>query len=234
MRPIRSIVKDRFDLARTRHRSFAQCGEDRIASHILGEMGILRPTYLDLGAHHPVRFSNTYLFYLRGSRGVCVEADPQLAKAIKRRRTRDVCLNVAVASNDGMLQFHVMDVETLSTTSTAAVSELERMGHEVLRTMEVDALSPRTILARHFDTTPDLVSLDVEGGDLEVLQPWDFTTHRPKVFIVETLEYSENGDGEKIPEIARFMESAGYLSYADTFINTIFVDRAAYRAARKS
>lgn len=232
MRPIRAIAKDRLGLARTRYRSFAQSGEDRIASHVLNEMGVLSPRYLDLGAHHPVKFSNTYLFYRRGGRGVCVEPDPHLAMLIKRRRFRDMCLNVAVAPSDGTLQFHVMRVETLSTTSPGAVARLKEMGHEIERTIEVEAISPKTILSRHFDATPNLVSLDVEGSDLEILQSWDFTVHRPQVFIVETVEYAEDGMGAKMPGIAELMESVGYFPYADTFINTIFVDRSAPTARR--
>lgn len=236
MHSIGSRVKKRLGLIRTRHRSFAQSGEDRIASHVLGDLGVQTPTYLDLGAHHPVRFSNTYLFYLQGARGVCVEADPRLAQLIKRRRLRDTCLNVAVAACDGSMHFHVMGVPTLSTTSSSSVSQLSEMGHSVRRTIEVQALSPSTILSRYFAGTPNLVSLDVEGCDVEILKAWDFAVHRPQVFIVETLEYAEDGTGEKVPEIAELMASFGYVAYADTFINTIFVDREAlgkrYRAYR--
>lgn len=32
--------------------------------------------YVDIGAHHPFRFSNTYVFYKRGWRGINVDAMP--------------------------------------------------------------------------------------------------------------------------------------------------------------
>ena len=233
MRPVRTILRDYKSRARTRNRSFAQSGEDRISSLLLASMRITSPTYLDLGANHPTRFSNTYLFYLQGCRGVCVEADPRLARLIKLRRFRDTCLNVAVAPRDGTVTFHRMGIGTLSTTSNEARSSLEEMGHRVERTFEVEALSPMTILARHFTSTPNLVSLDVEGLDLEILRAWDFSRHRPEVFIVETLDYAEDGSERKLTEVAGLLESVGYFAYGDTHINTIFVDREAYVRGRR-
>ena len=58
-------------------RSFAQCGEDRIAAFILDTLSMPQPTYLDLGANDPCRLNNTFFFYLRGGRGVLVEPDPR-------------------------------------------------------------------------------------------------------------------------------------------------------------
>lgn len=234
MRPLPEIARDYVGRARTWTRSYAQSGEDRIASHVLHEMRVEYPSYLDLGAHHPTWLSNTYLFYTRGSRGVCVEADPELLKRIRRRRLRDTCVNAAVAPEDGELTFHVMDATTLSTTSAESVESYRQMGRRVTRSFTVQALSPATLLDRHFPgRPPNLVSLDVEGMDEQILRAWDFERCRPEVFIVETLDYAEDGSESKRPEIGALMESAGYFAYGDTFINTVFVDRSAYLRGRR-
>ena len=44
------------------------------------------------------------------------------------------------------------------------------------------------------------------------------------VFCVETITYSDSGVGEKIKKIDNLMADRGYLKYADTYINTIYVD----------
>jgi|GEM_PF-6495962 len=44
--------------------SFSQEGEDAILWRIFERQTI--GFYVDIGAHHPQRFSNTYRFYLRG------------------------------------------------------------------------------------------------------------------------------------------------------------------------
>lgn len=210
-------------------RSWSQCGEDRIAAFVLAQLGIDRPLYLDLGAHHPTRLSNTYLFYRQGARGVLVEANPALHEQLRRKRRGDTCLNVAVSPEDGTVSLHVMDASTLSTASLRDAQAYRDEGHQVVRTVDVPALSPVSLLARHLSRTPDLVSLDVEGLDLEIVQAWPFATHRPPVFVVETLEYTRDHNERKLTEIQDAMADRGYLGYADTHINTIFVDEVAYR-----
>lgn len=56
--------------------SYSQFGEDLLAQEILGyeRCDIF---YIDIGAFHPISKSNTYIFYKRGSRGMCVEPNPQ-------------------------------------------------------------------------------------------------------------------------------------------------------------
>src|SRR5436853_220648 len=59
--------------------SYAQVGEDLVMWHIAYDvLGIKNPTYMDVGAHHPVINNNTFLFYERGSRGVLVHPNPAL------------------------------------------------------------------------------------------------------------------------------------------------------------
>ncbi len=214
----------------TTDRSWSQSGEDRIAAFVLEQLGVTRPLYLDLGAHHPTRLSNTYLFYRLGARGVLVEANPALHEQLRRKRPKDTCLNMAVATEDGSVSLHVMDASTLSTTSQQDAQSYRDHGHEILRTVEVPALTPASLLARHLPRTPDLVSLDVEGLDLEIVRAWPFDSHRPTVFVIETLEYTRDHDERKLTEIGDAMADRGYLAYADTHINTIFVDEAAYRS----
>ncbi len=56
----------------------AQHGDDIIIRAVFDNLGIDNPSYLDIGAHHPTNISNTKLFYDAGSRGINVEANPNL------------------------------------------------------------------------------------------------------------------------------------------------------------
>jgi hypothetical protein len=78
------------------------------------------------------------------------------------------------------------------------------------------------VIARHFHPCPNLVSLDTEGMDLAILESLDFQKYRPEVFCIETLTNTED---RKMIEIVEFMLSKGYVVYADTFVNTIFVEQ---------
>lgn len=209
--------------------SYAQCGEDRILAFLFDQhFGIHTPSYLEMGAHHPTFLSNTYLFYRRGSRGVSVEPDPALYAEIQNRRPEDVNLNVGVgvASQD-KADFYVMSFSALNTFSKEEAEKCVCEGkHTIQKVVQMPLTPVNEILERYCPRVPDFVSLDVEGLDVQILQTLDFSRYRPKVFCIETISYSEVGDGHKISAIQEIMENNGYFRYADTYINSIFVDKA--------
>ena len=211
--------------------SYAQCGEDIIAKYLLNRLlKIQKPSYLDIGAHHPTYLSNTYLFYKEGSCGVCVEPAPDLCGLFESQRKRDTCLNCGVgnASRDEA-EFYVMHPRTLSTFSREEALENSRIdSFRIERIIQVPLITINSMIEDHFDACPHFVSLDMEGNCLEVLEALDFDRYRPQVFCIETLEYRSDRSAEKLPQVNRFMDSKEYLVYADTYINTIFVDRRAW------
>lgn len=202
--------------------SYSQCGEDLILQYLLMQLGIERPSYLDIGAHHSRHLSNTYLFYQAGGKGVCVEPNPELHREIQRNRPRDVCLNVGIGTaSAGSMNFYVFDHSELSTFSETILETLTARGLTVQKVLSVPLEPVNKLLETHFATRPDLVSLDTEGLDLEILQSFDFSNYRPAAFCIETIG---NADQKKVPAIFEFMHERGYATYADTHINTIFVD----------
>ena len=82
-----------------------------------------------------------------------------------------------------------------------------------------------TLIAENFDDYPDLLSIDIEGLDLAVLKSLDYEKYPLPVICVETCTYSENHIRPKDPTIADFLSGKGYEVYADTYINTIFVNK---------
>ena len=64
------------------------------------------------------------------------------------------------------------------------------------------------------------------------MRSFDFSKIRPAVFCVETLAYARDNNEMKILGIAEFLCSKGYMVYADTYINTIFVDAARWKARK--
>jgi hypothetical protein len=64
----------------------------------------------------------------------------------------------------------------------------------------------------------------VEGLDNAIIRSIDFELSKPSVVCLETISYSETGNGQKNKEIINFLIGKGYMIYADTYINTIFVE----------
>lgn len=210
--------------------SFSQCGEDLIIQHICMWLRIDQPAYLDIGAHHPSYLSNTYLLYLQGSCGVCVEPDPSLCEEFRKMRKRDVCVNAGVGEGTAdCADFYIMSCRTLNTFSREEAERYAGYGDKrIEKVVSIPLVSIESLLSRHFARAPHLVSLDVEGLDLQILRGWDFDKYRPEIFCIETLTYTENNSERKLTEIIEYMTSHGYFVYADTYVNTIFVSREAW------
>src|ERR1700736_6249747 len=132
--------------------SYAQAGEDLIVDFIAKAMQIDNMTYLDIGAHHPVQFSNTYLFYKRGHRGVLIEPDPDLNATIKRVRPQDICIDAGVGLRAVTAsKFFVMSTRTLNTFSEIEAKRYEAMGtHRIERILDIPMITLGEILADRF------------------------------------------------------------------------------------
>jgi hypothetical protein len=74
---------------------FSQEGEDGLLERVCA--GKLNGFYVDIGAHHPQRFSNTYVFYLKGWRGINVDPMPGSKQRFDILRDRDTNLEVGVS-----------------------------------------------------------------------------------------------------------------------------------------
>ncbi|WP_029621158.1 FkbM family methyltransferase [Pseudorhizobium marinum] len=207
--------------------TFSQSGEDVIVDFLFRLMAIGPVRYLDLGANDPVKFSNSYKFYLEGGAGLLVEPDQDLAARIALARPRDICLAKAVSVGEANeVEFFKMSSDTLSTTKRTTADRYQaETEHRLSSTFTVPAVHINRIL-EEFDPQFgfNFVSLDVEGMDYDILEAWDFSQWRPAVFCIETLTYTQSGDATKVSEIFSRMRQVGYHVYADTYINTIFVD----------
>jgi FkbM family methyltransferase len=234
MLDVRSI---RAGLSRFRHKlneanriSYAQCGEDLIIQYVFDALGRHKIRYLDIGAHHPSYLSNTYYFYLRGHRGVCVEPDVSLLQAFHNVRPDDVLLNAGIAPQNGEADFFVMTTPTLNTFSRPEAARFASYGNQKIERVERIAIrNINDVIAENFDAPPDLMSLDVEGLDIDILRSLDFSRYAPDVCCIETLSYTEDKSERKLTEIIDLMLAQDYFVYADTYVNSIFVRRPVWQ-----
>ena len=64
--------------------SYAQTEEDIVLDALLGHK--VSGFYVDVGCNDPVKMSNTYRFYLRGWRGIAIDANAEFARAFDHKR----------------------------------------------------------------------------------------------------------------------------------------------------
>lgn len=200
--------------------SYAKTGEDLLIASALQYLGIKNPAYIDIGSWHPVRSNNTYYFYKRGSRGVLVEPNPDLAKIIRNKRPEDVLLNVGVSPTAGAMDYYVLSGSQNNTFSKKhADTQVETRGQQIKRIITVPTVTLASLFSQY---ACDVLSLDAEELDLEILKSVDFDVHHPAVVCVETLIFDGTLD-RKVPEIHELLTANGYELYGDTHVNSIYI-----------
>ena len=217
-------------------KSYSQCGEDLIMYFLFNWLKIRRPIYLDIGANHPKFLNNTYFFYKRGCSGILIEPNHNLLEKLRRVRPRDKCINIGIGFGEKReADFYIMTADTMSTFSKETAEQYASYGtHKIKEVRKVLLVPINEIFPELFEKTPNLISLDIEGLDLDILKSINFEIYRPEVFCVETLTYSEDNTEKKLGEIIDFMLSQDYFVYADTYVNTIFVDKRCWEKRKSS
>jgi FkbM family methyltransferase len=211
-------------------KTYSQCGEDIIIRHVFDILSTPQPNYLDIGAHHPYMNSNTALFYQCGSRGVLVEPDPVNCYYLRKYRKNDICIQAGISDNESEMDYFIFNSTTLNTFSESLSLRYQNIGFQLINKIRIKMMSPVSIFEKYFyDKAPDFISLDVEGMELQILKAMNLEKYTPKVICLETVDYSNDGRSEKNMSLIDFVKNKGYIVYADTGINTIFILEKAWK-----
>jgi FkbM family methyltransferase len=181
---------------------YSQAGQDRIVDRVLAQKS--NGVFVDVGGYDGVTGSNTLFFEMfRGWHGILVEPAPtQLRKARDVRRCP--CLGFAVAGHAGTLDF--MEVTHGYTQMSGFLDSYDRdllarvrgdtRHQEVIHTLAAKPLGE--ILTEQQIYKVDFLSLDVEGGELDILRNFDFTA-----FDIDLWSIENNTQNAEIPELMR-------------------------------
>ncbi|MBD1916309.1 MULTISPECIES: FkbM family methyltransferase [Cyanophyceae] len=202
--------------------SFSQEGEDRILARLFERKE--KGYYVDVGAHHPQLFSNTYLFYLRGWRGINIDAMPGSMDAFKVTRPDDINLERAIAQKEEDLTYYMFNnpaynsfSEELSEKRDGLRGVVKLINQKTIKTQRLSSILDEYISST---TSIDFMSIDVEGLDYQVLLSNNWSKYRPKIILIEELEFNLDKPLET-SESYVFLKSQGYRLFAKT-MNTIF------------
>jgi hypothetical protein len=181
--------------------SYSQEGEDMILKYIFGKKK--DGFYVDVGAYHPYRFSNTYHFYKKGWHGINIDANDMTK--FKTTRDRDVNLQLAVGNGDTK-SYREFQEGAYNTFCGHGISS------RFIKTVQHKTYLLSTILKAYKVPQIDFMNIDVEGMDLEVLQSNDWDKYKPTVILIE--------DSDEF--ITVYLKSLGYKLVAKTINTLIF------------
>lgn len=207
--------------------NYSQTGEDAVVRALLNEY---RPGfYIDVGCNDPIASSNTLSLYLHGWRGIVIDANARAIERFRKIRRRDIALCAAVSDEEKEMVFHEFDFDLVSTLSEEVLDEYRgkwsECGQRQVRTRTLNSL-----LQEHLPAQADigLLSIDVEGHDLQVLRSIDLNRYRPTLILVEILHFDMRAAAGE--PVVCHLAGFDYQLVAYDSLNAYFIDRRSPRA----
>ena len=208
--------------------SYGQEGEDRVLASLLFKLhsGKLPSSgfYIDIGAHDPFLYSNTYAFYKLGWFGLNIDAAPGSMSSFNVHRPRDINVEIGIGVVRSIATFHVFNKPALSTFDAQIARDRAIGDRKVIKEVQVEIAPAADIFARYLAPGQiiDFMTVDVEGLDAQVLKSNDWQQYRPMVVAVEI--YGKSVAGALTDEVASLMTAANYVFYSKTVNTAFFAD----------
>lgn len=189
---------------------YSQCGQDKYVfeNFFKDKKG---GVFVDIGANDGVTYSNTLFFEKNlGWTGICIEPIPTVFEKLKANR-KSKCIQGCISDKPGVTQFLWLNgpSEMLSGIyENLDPRHLQRINREVnqlggsIETLQVKCYKLNDLLLDNNIKFVDYMSIDTEGGELEILKSIDFSSIDIDVIDVEN-NYAS-------PEFKIFLESKGY------------------------
>lgn len=205
-------------------KSYSQEGEDLILRRIFERQAI--GFYVDVGAHHPKRFSNTYFFYKKGWTGINIDAMPGSMNAFEKIRARDINIEKPISSKKQVLTYYIFNEPALNSFSKELSESRNGLNdYKIEFTKDIETETLEGVLDKNLPKNQaiDFLSVDVEGLDYDVIKSINFNKHRPRVILVEIL-------GSSLSDILQdtiyiFLSGENYEIYAKAVNTVIFKSR---------
>ena len=202
----------------------SQDGQDAFVAELFD--GMRGGVFVEIGANDGVSFSNTcYLERRLGWTGVLVEPQADKFAELRRQRTAHA-VNACAADHDGVLRFaHVEGdanmlsgvVDLYSKKHRRRVEKMIAKTGGTLREVEVPAVRIERVLDEAGVTHIDYLSIDTEGGELDILAAIDLAKHTVACVGME--------NNHRSFEPRRVMRSHGYELAAIVGADEMFVRR---------
>ena len=186
--------------------------------------------FIDIGAHDGISYSNSYFFEKERSwTGVCIEPMPDVFQLLKNNR-KCKCIQACISDIEETADFlRIINKENKEIEMFSGLIKKycephrytlehsvfpESGGHFIIR---VQCLLLNNILRESGFVHIDYLSIDTEGGELDILKSIDFNCFSIDVISVENNYYGI--------EIKDFLESKGYQFIARVGYDEIYRSR---------
>ena len=196
-------------------------GTDLITAELLRE--VYEGFYVDIGANHPKQHSNTYYLYKQGWSGLVVDGNKYFEDLWLENRPLDKFVTAIVAAEIKEVDFRIFPDDTMSSINPDQIKLYERrFNEEKINSIRTTTTTLSNLKTEYFEEREvHLLSIDIEGEDLNCLLGANFENWKPGVVVIEIKNLSLYNLGSS--EIVQFLTSHGYRLISKTPLNAIFV-----------
>lgn len=194
---------------------YGACGQDILVAELLNNKR--NGVFVDIGANDGITISNTYYFEKTlGWSGIAVEPIPGIYSKLKSNRSC-ITINSCITTTPGKAKFLELDgntnmLSTLAVNNNGLVARRLRKNasrhNTEIREIEVECLTFPMMIEKFGIDNIDFLSLDIEGGELDILKSIDFETTPVKIISVENNYFRD--------DIRDYLEGKGFI-YVGTF-----------------
>lgn len=187
--------------------------------------------FVEAGSFNGINWSNTFPLVLAGWHGLCVEPNPRSFSDLNRNRGHIqgmILENVALGCHIGETTLFLGGSTSTTNPETVAiyseVPTLQSAGLGLGRKITVPVVTLDSLLAKHnWPAAYDVLSLDIEGSEIDVLSCHDIKAHKPALAIIETHALSEFSVlSAKAEHIDKYFYGHGYYKIYEDSINSIY------------
>tara|TARA_Y100000591_G_scaffold274210_1_gene250464 strand:+ start:82 stop:747 length:666 start_codon:yes stop_codon:yes gene_type:complete len=182
----------RYRFLKRNKKTFSQFGEDLFVKNFFDkqEMG----KYVDLGAFHPMRLSNTFLLYKKGWSGTNIDLNPITIDLFNIARSNDKNICCLLADKNNILR----DVYFEDWSAASSLSKNENLKNK----KQMKTRTFESLINHDFD----FLNIDLEGHDYEILQTINFNKFNPKLICIEILKNCADKEN-----IFKFMDQNNFI-----------------------
>ena len=200
---------------------YSQWGEDKFINEFFKDKE--NGFYFDIGAFHPVKYSNTCLLHKRGWRGVNIDANKTSIDLFNIARPDDFNICAALADKKENLDFYIdhklAPVNTLDKSMKKKMSSVffKNMNVKKIETKTINDLDQKSLLLNE----TDFLNIDIEGLDYKVLKQIDLKNSKITLASIET-HYPDGGKTSESEAIFNYLDDNKYEIYKRIGPTTLF------------
>lgn len=193
---------------------YSQEGQDLYLSSLLFDdlKNDANKYIVDIGCNHPERFSNTYFFEkFFNSKTIAIDPIEEYGRLWTELRPNAIFIATALGKTSGTVTLNIPEPNSNYDDMFSSVAEKNpKVGNTVCTQRQVPCVTLSSILDTHKIDQVILISIDVEGAELDVLKGIDFERVLIKCLVIENNTKNLFGSGE----IRTFLESKGFIFFS--------------------